>query len=57
MATPEKVASFREKDQSLFEPADYGRKYATISGYLVSAAWTWMVCEEESPQLILFTDV
>lgn len=57
VATPERVSASRENDERLFEPADYGRTFATISGGLWSAAWAWMVCEEESPRLAFYTDV
>lgn len=56
-ATPERVSASRQKNERLFEPADYGRTYATISGGLFSAAWAWMACEEESPRLVFYTDV
>lgn len=57
LATPEIMAKMREDDETVFEPADYGNKYATISGYLFSAAWAWMTCAEKSPGLIFYTDV
>lgn len=57
MATPERADALAAKGGRLFEPADYGRTYPTISGELWSAAWTWMVCGEDSPGLVLYTDV
>ncbi|KUI74094.1 LanC-like protein 2 [Cytospora mali] len=56
-ATPEKMNELRRKDKTIFEPADYGSKYATISGYSLSAAWAWMTFGEHSPRLIFYNDV
>lgn len=57
MATPEAVAEIRKKDGAVFEPADYGNRYATIAGYALSAAWSWMVSGEQSPRVIFYNDV
>ncbi|KAK1449284.1 abscisic acid ABA receptor [Colletotrichum melonis] len=53
---PSKVAEERERDRTLFAPED-GARLATFFDYLPSAAWTYMVCGEEIPGFILYTDV
>ncbi|OIW33541.1 hypothetical protein CONLIGDRAFT_182004 [Coniochaeta ligniaria NRRL 30616] len=55
--TPELMSSLRSKDKMLFEPADYGKAYSLVTGYPPSAAWTWIVCGEETPRIIAFNDV
>lgn len=57
LATPEKVAEMRRADPTVFEPADYGKKYATLMSYTTSAAWTWMVFSRECPRIILYNEV
>lgn len=57
MATPGAIAEMRKKDGAVFAPADYGNRYATISGYALSAAWSWMVAGEPSPSVIFYNDV
>lgn len=57
MATPEAVEASRKADATMFEPAHYGTELSVMMGYWPSAAWTWSVCEEEEPSLILFNDV
>jgi hypothetical protein len=57
VATPEKISELRAQDKTLFEPADYGRPYSLTTSYPPSAAWSWMVCGEESPKMIAFNDV
>lgn len=51
------MAEISSKEKTVFEPADYGSKYATISGYLFSAAWSWMVSGGQSPRVIFYNDV
>lgn len=53
---PSKVAEEHERDRTLFAPED-GARLATFFDYLPSAAWTYMVCGEEVPGFILYTDV
>ncbi|EXF86177.1 abscisic acid ABA receptor [Colletotrichum fioriniae PJ7] len=53
---PSKVAEEHERDRTLFAPED-GARLATFFDYLPSAAWTYMVCGEEIPGFILYTDV
>lgn len=57
LATPEKMAEMKEADATLFERADYGREYSTLASYAPSAAWTWMVCAEQSPRIIAYNDM
>lgn len=57
MATPGAVAEAMMKDGAVFAPADYGNRYATISGYALSLAWSWMVAGEPSPRFIFYNDV
>jgi hypothetical protein len=57
MAMPGAVAEAMMKDGAVFAPADYGNRYATISGYALSLAWSWMVAGEPSPRFIFYNDV
>lgn len=57
MATPENVAERKEWDDKIFQPADYGRPYSLLTSYSPSAAWAWMVCDEETPGIIGFNDI
>lgn len=57
VATPGAIDEVRKKDGAVFAPADYGNRYATISGYALSAAWSWMVAGEPSPSVIFYNDV
>lgn len=57
MATPGAIAEMRKKDGAVFAPADYGNRYATISGYALSAAWSWMVARDPSPRVLFYNDV
>lgn len=53
---PEHIAAMMERDRTLFQPADYGRNYATMCGYHPGAAWAFMMCGEQSPGLVFYTD-
>lgn len=57
LATSEAVEKVRGHDPKLFEPASYGKTSAVLMNYLPSAAWTWAVCEEDIPRLIMYSDV
>lgn len=57
VATPENVARMKSSNPGVFEQADYGRSYSTTSSYAPSAAWTWMVCGEENPVMLGYSDV
>ncbi|KAJ9155491.1 LanC-like protein 2 [Pleurostoma richardsiae] len=57
MATPENIARMRSQDSSLFEPADFGMKYGITPSYRASAAWSWLVHDQESPGIIAYNDV
>ncbi|KAF3760533.1 hypothetical protein M406DRAFT_324359 [Cryphonectria parasitica EP155] len=57
VATPTKMSELKQKEKRLFEPADYGTKYAILTGYLPGASWAWLVSSDESPGLIYYTDV
>ncbi|KAL2128097.1 hypothetical protein VTI74DRAFT_9738 [Chaetomium olivicolor] len=59
VATPENVASMKASDATgtVFERADYGRSYSTTSSYAPSAVWTWLLCKEEEPRMLLYSDV
>lgn len=57
IATPETMADLKRKDGTLFEPANYGKPYATLTGYSPSAAWAWTVSGEETPGLLGYNDV
>jgi hypothetical protein len=57
VATPEEMARLRQRDQTLFEPADYGKAYSLTTSYAPSGAWAWLVWREERPGVIGFNDV
>ncbi|ROW00812.1 hypothetical protein VMCG_06455 [Cytospora schulzeri] len=57
LTTPERMSEMRDKDKTVFVPADYGSQYATISGHFFSAAWTWMVSAEQQSRIIFYNDV
>jgi len=41
----------------VFERADYGRSYSTLSSYTPCAVWTWLVCREEAPGILAYNDI
>lgn len=41
----------------MFAPADHGNRYATISDYALSAAWSWIVAAQPSLRLIYYNNV
>jgi hypothetical protein len=51
------MEELRLTDSSLFEKADYGKSYSAAMSYVPSAAWTWMVCGEKSPPVLLYNDI
>jgi hypothetical protein len=57
VATPESIVKLRKQDQTLFEPADYGKPYSLTTSYPPCAAWSWLVCGEEVPKMVAFNDV
>lgn len=57
VATPENVAGIKRADPTAFGRADYGRSYSTTSSYAPSAVWAWLVCREEEPAMLAYTDV
>ncbi|KAH6894090.1 hypothetical protein B0T10DRAFT_398770 [Thelonectria olida] len=57
LATANAVDKVKRHDPNLFTPAAYGKKSAVLMNYLPSAAWTWAVCEQETPPLIMYNDV
>ncbi|KAK7422305.1 hypothetical protein QQZ08_009527 [Neonectria magnoliae] len=57
LATADAVDRVKRHDPHLFEPAAYGKKSAVLMNYLPSAAWTWAVCEEDTPRLIMYNDL
>ncbi|KPM38777.1 hypothetical protein AK830_g7773 [Neonectria ditissima] len=57
LATADAVDRVKRHDPQLFEPAAYGKKSAVLMNYLPSAAWTWAVCEEDEPRLIMYNDL
>ncbi|KAH8909897.1 hypothetical protein BR93DRAFT_965966 [Coniochaeta sp. PMI_546] len=56
-STPELMSSLKSKDSTLFEPADYGKAYSLTTSFAPSAAWAWLVCNEETPTMIAYNDV
>lgn len=57
VATPSSVHRIRKHDPTMFEQASYGKDAAVLMKYLPSAVWTWLVCEQEHPKLVMYTDV
>jgi hypothetical protein len=59
IAAPENVSNMRESDPTgrIFERADYGRSYSTLTSYAPSAVWTWLTCREEEPRILAFNDI
>jgi len=60
VSTRERVEEAKEQDDTLFQPADYGSGYGTLTSYPPSAAWTWLVYEEalsSAPTIIAYNDV
>lgn len=51
------MAEMRKTDEDLFETADYGKPYSTLTSYTPSAAWTWMVCGKQLPRIIAYNDM
>lgn len=51
------MSSLKSKDSTLFEPADYGKAYSLTTSFAPSAAWAWLVCNEETPTMIAYNDV
>ncbi|KAM0322680.1 hypothetical protein ACHAQA_009270 [Verticillium albo-atrum] len=57
LATPEKIAEARRADADVFASASCGKDCAVLMNYDPSAAWTWMVCQRQTPRLILYNDM
>ncbi|KAK4661205.1 uncharacterized protein QC763_704350 [Podospora pseudopauciseta] len=59
VATPENVAHMKCSDTTgtVFERADYGRSYSTLTSYAPCAVWTWLVARESDPIMLGYNDV
>lgn len=58
LATPEAVKKVKAQDPKTFEPATCGGKApGVMMHYGTSAAWAWAVCEQESPGMIMYSDI
>ncbi|KAL0472920.1 hypothetical protein QR685DRAFT_156467 [Neurospora intermedia] len=59
VATPENVANMKRADHTgtIFDRADYGRTYSTTTSYTPSAAWAWLVCDDEHPKMLAYNDI
>ncbi|KAH7316464.1 hypothetical protein B0I35DRAFT_409662 [Stachybotrys elegans] len=57
LASPEAVSKVKNHDPKLFAPAAYNRDSSVLMNYLSSAAWTWMVYDQETPPMIMFNDI
>lgn len=57
-ATPEHVAEKKKMDSTgtVFQRADYGRAYSTVTSYTPSAVWAWLQCKEECPRMLAYND-
>lgn len=58
IATPEHVAEMKRMDPTgtVFQRADYGRPYSTLTSYTPSAVWAWLQCKEEIPRMLAYND-
>ncbi|KAK1756435.1 hypothetical protein QBC47DRAFT_186200 [Echria macrotheca] len=59
VAAPENVSRMKKSDPTgtIFERADYGRSYSTLTSYAPCAVWTWLVCREEAPRFLAYNDI
>jgi len=59
IAAPENMSYMKKSDPTgkVFERADYGRSYSTLSSYTPCAVWTWLVCREEAPGILAYNDI
>ena len=51
------MEEMRQEDSEIFESADYGYGFGTITSYPPCAAWTWLVHGKESPKVIGYNDI
>jgi len=58
VAKPTTFSQMKKADETgtLFERADYGRPYSTLTSYGPSAAWAWLVCRQQNPGIIAYND-
>ncbi|KAM7189233.1 hypothetical protein V8F20_010237 [Naviculisporaceae sp. PSN 640] len=58
IATPEHVAEMKRMDPTgtVFQRADYGRPYSTLTSYTPGAVWAWLQCKEEVPRMLAYND-
>ncbi|KAK3984560.1 hypothetical protein QBC44DRAFT_353593 [Cladorrhinum sp. PSN332] len=59
VATPENIAHIKSNDPTctVFERADYGRSYSTLTSYAPCAVWTWLVAQDDEPNILAYNDV
>jgi len=59
IATPENIAHMKSNDPTgtVFERADYGRSYSTLTSYAPCAVWTWLMAQEEEPNILAYNDI
>lgn len=59
VAAPDNVSEMKRNDPTgtVFERADYGQSYSTLTSYTPCAVWTWLVCEEEAPGILAYNDI
>ncbi|KAK4221077.1 hypothetical protein QBC38DRAFT_461873 [Podospora fimiseda] len=59
VATPENIAHMKSNDPTgtVFERADYGRSYSTLTSYAPCAVWTWLVAGEDEPSILGYNDI
>ncbi|KAK3323068.1 hypothetical protein B0H66DRAFT_219260 [Apodospora peruviana] len=59
VATPEHVAEMKRGDHTgmMFERADYGRSYSTLTSYTPSAVWAWLHFDKEVPKILAYNDI
>ncbi|KAK1833722.1 hypothetical protein QBC39DRAFT_345916 [Podospora conica] len=59
VASPDNVSRVKSADANgkVFQRADYGRGYSTLTSYAPSAVWTWLVYRDEAPSVLGYNDV
>ncbi|KAK1248816.1 hypothetical protein MKX08_007036 [Trichoderma sp. CBMAI-0020] len=57
LATVEAIEEAKRLEPGVFNRTDYGQDIAITFKYHSSAAWTWAVCGQEDPLMLIQTDV
>ncbi|KAM0461065.1 hypothetical protein ACHAO4_001865 [Trichoderma viride] len=57
LATVEAIEEAKRLEPGVFNRTDYGQDMAITFKYHSSAAWTWAVCGQEDPLMLIQTDI